>query len=173
MLDLRFCFVGLRELLSVTYQHNGQVQCCVAVRIALTQVVSGSASKPGLATNSIFLPFFLFVKKKSLICLEGKSMTHLREWYCFLPFLLATFSSPSHTFEGLFELTEHPSSAFKYVAWSSTAEKGQGHRPVCQGALHRVTYPPYSIYPGKKIMSRVIQKPKVLNLRCVNIVNIA
>ena len=36
---------------------------------------------------------------------------------------------------------------------------------------HRITYPPYSIHLGEKILFQVMQKSKVLNLRCVDIVN--
>ena len=34
---------------------------------------------------------------------------------------------------------------------------------------HRITYLPYSIHLVKKSMSKVIQKPEVLNLRCINV----
>ena len=36
-------------------------------------------------------------------------------------------------------------------------------------AVHTVTYLPYSINPGKKLMSKVIQKSEVLNMRCTNV----
>ena len=59
------------------------------------------------------LNFFLFpFCEKSMICLEGKSMTpHRGNTTHSLPFLSATPSSPSQTFGGLFDLTRRPSRA--------------------------------------------------------------
>ena len=54
--------------------------------------------------------FRVFCEKKSLICLEGKSISPSLEKYFSLPFPLATPLSPL-TFEGLFELTRCPSRA--------------------------------------------------------------
>ena len=38
----------------------------------------------------------------------------------------------------------------------------------CLPPTHTVTYLPYSIHLGKKLMSKVIQKSDVLNMRCTN-----
>ena len=57
------------------------------------------------------LYLFFFFCKKSLVCLQGKSMTRSLGKHFSLSFLPATPSSLSRTLEGLFELTRRPSRA--------------------------------------------------------------
>ena len=62
----------------------------------------------GVASNQILGGPYL--GKKSLICLEAKSMTPCQVHISF-PFLPATPSPRSQTLKGLFELSRHPSRA--------------------------------------------------------------
>ena len=48
-------------------------------------------------------------------------------------------------------------------------ETGRGYINFTNPTQHTVTYLPYSIHLGKKIMSKVIQKSEVLNMRCTNV----
>ena len=59
--------------------------------------------KPGLGINSIFF-CLVFLTKKRLICLEGKSMTPCMGAYCSLLVLPATPKSLSWVLEGLIDL---------------------------------------------------------------------
>ena len=62
-----------KETASIVSALEDQVRVLTKEKLHLEQRLSYS-SYPGLATNSIFFLFPFFVKK-SLICLEGKSMT--------------------------------------------------------------------------------------------------
>ena len=86
--QLGFLAVGCVELLET----SGRWRCSFVPGSSCTSHSAGWMPS-GVATNSIFF-WFLFVKK-SLICLEGKSMTTRWGKYCSLSFLPATPSSPS------------------------------------------------------------------------------
>ena len=74
--------------------------------------------------------FSLLLVKKSLICLDGKSMTP-REGRTLHSFLPATPLSQSRTLEGLFELTWRPSRALSPPALLPELKRCQGHGQVC------------------------------------------